>query len=80
MFDDLDPEILRDRFAIHLDDLKLTGKTKEAVEQVDGIVKVNANEEVSNGFIALRNIAHGGVCGAHCHFAHRIYVHHFQHH
>ena len=57
MFDDLDPEILRDRFAIHLDDLKLTGKTKEAVEQVDGIVKVNANEEVSNGFIALRNIA-----------------------
>ena len=55
MFDDLDPEILRDRFAIHLDDLKLTGETKEAVEQVDGIVKVNANEEV--GFIALRNIA-----------------------
>lgn len=57
MFEDLDPEILRDRFAIHLDDLKLTAETKEAVEQIDGIVKVNANEEVSNGFIALRNIA-----------------------
>lgn len=57
MFQDLDPEILRDRFAIHMKDLKLTVATKEAVEQVEGIVKVSANEEVSNGFIALRDIA-----------------------
>jgi Cell division protein len=57
MFQDLDPEIFRDRFAIHIDDLSQTKETVEAVTQVAGIVKVNAYEEISNGFIAVRNVS-----------------------
>ena len=57
MFQDLDPEIFRDRYAIHITDLSKTQETKAALEQVSGIAKVKANEEISNGFITVRNVA-----------------------
>lgn len=57
MFQDLDPEILRDRFSLKILDLERISQTKAAVAAVDGIARVNASEEVAGGFITLRNVA-----------------------
>lgn len=63
IFEDLKPEILRDRYAIHVSNLKEIGKVADALRETDGIEKVNAYEEISNGFIAVRNVA-TAVCVA----------------
>ena len=57
MFQDLDPEILRDRYAIKITDLERIRQTKTAVEGIAGIAKVNAYEEIAGGFITVRNVA-----------------------
>ncbi len=61
LYQDLDSKIFRHRYAIHLNDISLTRVTVEELRSVEGIARVNAYEEVSDGFIALRNIA-GVVC------------------
>lgn len=57
VFQDLDPEILRDRYAIKVADLELQGETVEQVEDLEGIARVNAYEEIAGGFITVRNVA-----------------------
>lgn len=57
MFQDLDPEILRDRYSLKITDLEQISRTKTAVESVSGIAKVNASEAVADGFITIRNVA-----------------------
>lgn len=57
LFQDLDPEILRDRYAVKTVNIQLTGETKAAVENVKGIASVTAYEEISDGLITVRNIA-----------------------
>lgn len=57
MFNNLDVKIFRDRFSIHLDDLKETESTVKAIENVKGIANVRANEEIANGFVTVRNVA-----------------------
>ena len=57
LFQDLDPEILRDRFAMKVVDLQQQSATVEAVKAVEGIAKVNAYEEIAGGFITVRNVA-----------------------
>lgn len=57
LFQDLDPEILRDRFAIKVVDLEQQSATVEQVKAVEGIAKVNAYEEIAGGFITVRNVA-----------------------
>lgn len=57
MFQDLDPAILRDRFAIRMVDLKLQSQTVEKVKEVEGIAEVNAFEEIAGGFVTVRNVA-----------------------
>ena len=44
LFQDLDPEILRDRYAIKIADLRQQKQTVEQVKAVEGIAKVNAYE------------------------------------
>ncbi len=61
LFEDLDSDVLRHRYAIRILDIEKTAETKTAVEGVAGIAKVRANETVAEGFIAVRNIA-GVVC------------------
>ena len=56
-FQNLEPETFRDRYVILMDELSLQEETKEAIEKIPGIAWVNAYEELSNGFIAMRNIA-----------------------
>lgn len=57
VFQDLDPEILQDRYAIKVEDLTKQAQTKEAVEATEGITDVNAYEEITGGFITVRNVA-----------------------
>lgn len=57
LFQDLDPDILRDRYAIHIVDLELTGETADLLRELEGIARVNAYEEISDGFITVRNVA-----------------------
>ena len=62
MFQNLDPEILRDRYAVYVDDLSISGKTAQDIfDNVDGVAKVRVDEDISGGLITLRNIA-GVVC------------------
>ena len=62
LYSDLEPEIFRHRYVIHLTDLTRTAELKDQLLTVDGIVKVRTDEAVSNGFITMRNIA--GVLSA----------------
>lgn len=57
LFQDLDPEILRDRYAIKLNDLKQQKQTVQAVRDTPGVARVNAYEEIAGGFITVRNVA-----------------------
>lgn len=57
LFQDLDPQILRDRYAVKTVNIQLTGETKAAVEKIEGIASVTAYEEISDGLITVRNIA-----------------------
>ncbi len=56
-FQDLDPSILRDRYAIKVKDLTRQSQTVTQIKAVTGIAKVNAYEELAGGFITIRNIA-----------------------
>ena len=53
LFQDLDPNILRDRFAIRVKDLNELSETKKQVEAVKGIARVNAYEAVAGGFTLI---------------------------
>jgi cell division transport system permease protein len=56
MFSDIDSSVFRDRYAITLSDIALMETTRNDVLQVRGIADVNANLEISRGFIMVRNI------------------------
>jgi len=59
LLNDLPPEVLRDRYRIHVEDIELLQQTSEAVRQVAGVADVNAAYEVAQGFVLVRNIATG---------------------
>jgi cell division transport system permease protein len=56
VFDELDASVFRNRFVVHLTDISLMADTKAALENVEGIAKVNAHLEYAKGFITARNI------------------------
>ena len=57
LFQNLDPEILRDRYAIKVVDLEQQGQTADRLRDVIGIAKVNDYEEIAGGFTTVRNVA-----------------------
>ena len=60
LLDSLQPEVLRDRFQIHVEDIELLQETSDAVkEQVEGVADVAVAVEIADGFILVRNIATG---------------------
>lgn len=63
LYQDLEPEIFRHRYAIDLVDIGKMSETKKLLEQVPGIGEgnVNAYEDEAAGFITIRNVA-GVVC------------------
>jgi len=59
LFAELPPEVFRDRYIIHVDDLSRLRDTVAAVEQVRGIDGHRVNAEISDGLLMVRNIAAG---------------------
>ena len=57
MFQDLDPNIIQDRFAIRVYDLSELSDTMASVKAVKGIESINGYEEVAGGFVTVRNVA-----------------------
>ena len=57
LFQNLDPEILRDRYVVKIRDLGLQSQTVAQLRQVEGVADVSAYEELATGFITIRNIA-----------------------
>lgn len=57
LFQNLDPNIIQDRFAIRVHDLSELSDTIASVKSVAGVESVNGYEEVAGGFVTVRNIA-----------------------
>jgi cell division transport system permease protein len=56
LFQDLDPEILRDRYAIKIVDLESQKQTVEQIRATEGIADTNSQDEITGGFITIRNV------------------------
>jgi cell division transport system permease protein len=56
LFADIDASVFRNRYVINLTEIDKMADTKAALENVDGIAKVNAHLEYAKGFITVRNI------------------------
>jgi cell division transport system permease protein len=56
LFEDIQPEVFRHRYIVHLDDITRMEETKSALEAIDGIARVNAYLEIAEGFVTVRNI------------------------
>lgn len=56
LLEDLESDVLRDRFVIYLEDIKLMKDTRDDLTSVEGIAEVNIHEEIAEGFIYVRNI------------------------
>ena len=56
-YSDLDPEIFRHRYVIHLVRSEQMEKTANDLRAVPGVANVRADENISNGFLTVRNIA-----------------------
>ena len=57
LYSDLDAGIFRHRYVLHLKELERMGQTVHALEEVEGIAKIRADENISNGFLTIRNVA-----------------------
>ena len=55
-FSVIDAQILRDRFAVYLDDIAYTSDVQQALSNITGVAEVNANLAIARGFITARNI------------------------
>ncbi len=62
LYSNLEADIFRHRFVLHMTDLHMMDQVVQKLEKVDGVDKVRADESISNGFITVRNIA--GVISA----------------
>ena len=59
LMDSLPPEVLRDRFEIHVKDIEQMAATVSQVEAVRGVAHTQAAIEIAQGFVMVRNIATG---------------------
>lgn len=57
LYSNLDPSIFRHRYVIHLTDAAQMQQVVSDLEATPGIVKVRADETISNGFLTVRNVA-----------------------
>ena len=56
LFDEIDETVFRDRYVVHVQDIELTAQTRDKLENVEGVAKVNAHLQYAEGFIKVRNI------------------------
>ena len=57
LFQNMDPQILRDRYIIKIADLEEMSRTVALMERVEGVSDISAHEEIAGGFITVRNVA-----------------------
>ena len=57
LYEDLQADIFRHRYVIHMTELEEMEDLVPELEKVEGVAKVRADESISNGFITVRNIA-----------------------
>ena len=56
LMEGIDSSVFRNRYVIKLADIAQMAATKQALENVEGIVKVNAHLDYAQSFITIRNI------------------------
>lgn len=56
MFDDLEPEVLRDRYLITMKDISIIVGTQYELADIPGIATVNAHPGIASGMLAVRRI------------------------
>ena len=56
LMEGIDSTVFRHRYVLHLTDISQMAQTKQALEQIPGIVKVNAQIEYADRFVRVRNI------------------------
>ena len=56
LFDDLEPEVLRDRYVIYLKDISIMSATQLALADVPGIALVKAHMGIAQGMVAVRHV------------------------
>ena len=57
LYSGVDASVFRHRYVIHLSDNADLDQVADRVSQVEGIVKIRADRDISTGFVTLRNIA-----------------------
>lgn len=56
LFDELEPEVLRDRYLITMKDISVIVGTQHALADIPGIATVNAHPGIASGMLATRRI------------------------
>lgn len=56
LMEGIDATVFRHRFVLHLTDISRMAETKQALEAIPGILKVNAQIEYADRFVRVRNI------------------------
>lgn len=56
LMEGIDESVFRHRYVLHLTDISQMAETKEALEKLPGIIKVNAQIEYADRFVRVRNI------------------------
>ena len=56
LFDDVEPEILRDRYLVYLKDISIMAGTQNQLRDIPGIAQVNAHLGIAQGMVSVRRI------------------------
>ena len=56
LFDEVEPDILRDRYLVYLKDISIMADTQLRLRDVPGIARVNAHLGIAHGMVAVRRI------------------------
>lgn len=57
LYANMPDEVFRDRLVIHVYDLELFSNTVEQVTQLEGVVNYSAEQDLTDAFITIRNVA-----------------------
>lgn len=55
-FEDVTSDFFRNRYIIYLNDISFMSETADSVMDITGVAKVNYHQEISQGFISVRNV------------------------
>ena len=56
-FGDIPDDVFRNRFSIHVEDLKLMGETADTVGTLPSVDDIRVERQIAEGFVMLRNVA-----------------------